>query len=285
MAKLLDGREVTAALKTKHLSAVAELAARGIFPNLAIVRIGEREDDVAYEKGAVKRCEAVNVAVRKFSFSPEVSQEEVIELIGNINGDASIHGALLFRPFPKHMDEDKICNALSTEKDVDGITDGSLAGVFSGRPRGFAPCTARACMAILEHFGVELKGKRIAVIGRSLVVGKPVSMMLMGGHATVTVCHTRTIDMPAVCRDAEILIVAAGRAKVIDRSFCSPGQIVIDVGINIDEAGNLCGDVDFKDCEPVVGAITPVPGGVGTVTTSILVEHVIEAARGKGCNR
>ncbi|MDR1508920.1 MAG: bifunctional 5,10-methylenetetrahydrofolate dehydrogenase/5,10-methenyltetrahydrofolate cyclohydrolase [Synergistaceae bacterium] len=279
MAKLLEGREVTAALKTKHQTEVDGLLSKGITPTLGIIRVGEKEDDIAYERGATKRCEAVNVAVKHFVLASDAVQEELIELIDGINADALIHGALLFRPLPKYMSEDKICNILSTRKDVDGITDGSLAGVFAGRTRGFAPCTAQACMEILDHFGVELKGKRVAVVGRSLVVGKPLSMMLMGKNATVTMCHTKTADLPAVCRSAEILIVAAGRAKVIDKSFCSPGQILIDVGINVDEKGNICGDVDFEDCEPVVDAITPVPGGVGTVTTSILVEHVIEAAR------
>jgi methylenetetrahydrofolate dehydrogenase (NADP+)/methenyltetrahydrofolate cyclohydrolase len=282
MAEILDGKEVTAALKIKHRAEAAELLSKGIAPTLGIIRIGEKEDDVAYERGAAKRCEAVNVAVRRFTLSPDVSQEELIELIDGINADKSIHGALLFRPVPKHMAEDKICNALSTEKDIDGITDGSLAGVFAGRPRGFAPCTAQACMAILRHFGVELRGKRVTVVGRSLVVGKPLSMMLMGKDATVTMCHTKTADLPAVCRNAEILIVAAGRSKVIDRNFCSPGQIVIDVGINVEDGGGICGDVNFEDCEPVVGAITPVPGGVGAVTTSVLVEHVLEAARRNG---
>jgi methylenetetrahydrofolate dehydrogenase (NADP+)/methenyltetrahydrofolate cyclohydrolase len=275
------GKEVTAAMKTKQQTAVAELAQRGITPTLGIIRVGEREDDIAYERGAAKRCETVNAAVRYFTLPPGTSQKELTGLIKEINDDASIHGVLLFRPLPGHIDEDRVCNALSADKDVDGITDGSLAGVFAGRRRGFAPCTARACMEILEHFGVELKGKRVTVVGRSLVVGKPLSMMLMGKHATVTVCHTRTVNMPSVCRDAEILIAAAGRAAMIDKSCCSPGQIIVDVGINVDEEGKLCGDVNFEDCEPIAGAITPVPGGVGTVTASVLVEHVIEAARGR----
>jgi methylenetetrahydrofolate dehydrogenase (NADP+)/methenyltetrahydrofolate cyclohydrolase len=282
MAELLNGREVVAALKAKHGAEVAGLSSQGITPTLGIIRIGGKEDDIAYERGAMKRCEAVNVAVRNFILPSDVKQEEVLELIGEINADTSIHGVLLFRPIPKHLEDDRICNALDTQKDVDGITDGSLAGVFAGVPKGFAPCTARACMEILDHFGIELKGKRVTVVGRSLVVGKPLSMMLMGKNATVTMCHTKTADLPGVCRSAEILIVAAGRAGIIDKNFCSPGQIVIDVGINVDEEGNICGDVNFGDCEPVVGAITPVPGGVGTVTSSILVEHVIDAARRSG---
>jgi methylenetetrahydrofolate dehydrogenase (NADP+)/methenyltetrahydrofolate cyclohydrolase len=258
---------------------VAKLSRKGIIPTLGIIRVGERGDDIAYERGATKRCDGVGVAVRHFSLSREAAQDELLELIRGINADASLHGALLFRPLPEHMDEDAICGALSPEKDIDGITDSSLAAVFAGRTRGFAPCTARACMEILAHFGVDLKGKRVTVVGRSLVVGKPLSMMLMGKHATVTVCHTRTVDMPSVCRAAEVLIVAAGRAKFLGGNFVSPGQVVIDVGINVDEAGNICGDVNFDEVGPIVDSITPSPGGVGTVTTSVLVDHVIEAAK------
>lgn len=266
-------------LKVTQQADTAELSGKGVTPTLGIVRVGERDDDIAYERGATKRCESVGVAVKQFVLPADATQKELLDLIGVINNDTSVHGVLLFRPLPKHMDEDAICNALSPEKDIDGITDGSMAGVFTDRRKGFAPCTAQACIAILDHFGVDLKGKKVTVIGRSLVIGKPVAMMLMKKNATVTICHTKTADMPAICRDAEILIVAAGRAKVVDKSYFSPGQIVIDVGINVDEAGNLCGDVDFAQAEPIVEAITPVPGGVGTVTTSILVSHVIEAAR------
>jgi len=186
---------------------------------------------------------------------------------------------LIFRPLPKHISDEAIRAVLKPEKDIDGITDTSLAGVFSGSAQGFAPCTAQACMEILDHFNIDCKGKRAVVIGRSLVVGKPVSMMLMGQNATVTVCHTRTVDIPSVARNAEILIVAAGQPEGITKEFFSPGQVVIDVGINWDDTkGKLVGDVNFEDAEPIVGSITPVPGGVGTVTTSVLVSHVVEAA-------
>lgn len=279
MAKILSGKEVTAAMKARHQAAVSELKDKGVTPTLGIIRVGEREDDIAYERGAAKRCESVGVAVKVITLPADTSQEELVGLIQRVNQDDSIHGVLLFRPLPKHMDESAVCNTLAPEKDIDGITDGSLAGVFAGTETGFAPCTAQACMEILDHYGYDLKGKRVTVIGRSLVVGKPVAMMLMGKHATVTICHTRTVDMASIARDAEILIVAAGRAGVVDRDFFSPGQVVIDVGINVDAGGKLCGDADFSAAEPIVGAITPVPGGVGTVTTSVLVDHVITAAR------
>jgi methylenetetrahydrofolate dehydrogenase (NADP+)/methenyltetrahydrofolate cyclohydrolase len=210
----------------------------------------------------------------------DVAQDVLMQNVESLNNDSSVHGVLIFRPLPKHLDEAAVCAALKPEKDVDGITEGSLAGVFTGSGKGFAPCTAQACIEILDHFKIECKGKRAVIIGRSLVVGKPAAIMLMGKHATVTVCHTRTVDMPSVARNAEILIVAAGQMESLTKEFFSPGQVVIDVGINWnDEKGKLCGDVKFDDAEPIVAAITPVPGGVGTVTTSVLVSHVVEAAR------
>lgn len=279
MTKLLEGKLVTAALKEKQQAAVEALAAKGVKPTLGIIRVGERGDDIAYERGAAKRCESVGVAVQRFHLPVDASQQELLSLLEQVNRDPSIHGVLLLRPLPKQMDDETIRNALAPEKDIDGITDGSLAGVFTGSGKGFAPCTAQACLEMLDYYGYDLKGKKVTVIGRSLVVGKPVAMMLMGRHATVTVCHTRTVDMPAACREADILIVAAGRAGVVGKEFFSPGQVVIDVGINFDENGKMQGDADFAAAQSVVEAITPVPGGVGTVTTSVLVGNVIAAAQ------
>jgi len=279
MAKLLKGAEVTAVLSTKLKEDVKALKAKSILPTLAIVRVGDREDDISYERGAAKRCDTIGVAVKNITLPADATQDELLAVIDEVNRNDSIHGCLLFRPLPKQMDDNTVRNALSPKKDVDGITDGSLAAVFAGLDTGFPPCTPKACMEILDHYGVDLKGKKAVVVGRSLVVGKPVAMMLLGKNATATVCHTRTIDMPAVCREAEILIVAAGRANVIDKSYLSSGQIVIDVGINVNEDGGLCGDVNFAEAEPIVEAITPVPSGVGTVTTSVLVKHVIMAAK------
>ena len=280
MAKLLKGADVVAALGEKMTKEIEELKGRGVTPTLAILRVGERPDDISYEKGATKRCETVGVAVRSIVLPANVTQDTLIENIKTLNNDDSVHGVLLFRPLPKNIDENAVCAALKPEKDIDGITDGSLAGVFTGSGKGFAPCTAQACMEILDYYGIDCKGKRAVIVGRSLVVGKPAAIMLMGKHATVTVCHTRTVDMPAVARGAEILIVAAGKMESLTKEYFSHGQIVIDVGINWnDEKGKLCGDVKFEDAEPIVEAITPVPGGVGTVTTSVLVSHVVEAAK------
>ena len=278
MAAILKGAEVTKALNESLIEKTNALKEKGVFPTLAIVRVGERDDDISYEKGATKRCEKIGVNVKNFVLPEDVSEEDLLKTIDIVNNDKEIHGCLMFRPLPKHINETKVRAALSPEKDVDGITDGSLAGVFTGSGEGYPPCTAQACMEILEHFGYEIKGKKAVVIGRSLVVGKPAAMLLLQRNATVTTCHTRTVDMPSVCRDADILIVAAGRAGVVGKEYFNDHQIVIDVGIHVTDEGKLTGDVIFDEAEPVVAAITPVPGGVGTVTTSVLVKHVVLAA-------
>lgn len=281
MAKQLLGKEVTAALNARIKEQVAALQAKGVNPTLGIIRVGEREDDLSYERGATKRCETLGVACEKFLLPADVSQEELLKTIHQVNQDDKIHGVLIFRPLPKHLDEKAVICALDPAKDVDGITDGSMVGVFTGADQGFPPCTPQACMEILDHYGIDCTGKKAVVIGRSLVVGKPAAMMLVKKNATVTICHTRTVDMPSVVREADIVIVAAGRAKVVDDSYFTPGQTVIDVGINVNDQGKLCGDVDYDKVEPIVEAITPVPGGVGSVTTSVLVGHVVEAAMRK----
>jgi methylenetetrahydrofolate dehydrogenase (NADP+)/methenyltetrahydrofolate cyclohydrolase len=280
MAQLLRGAAVTAAMNERMQTDVAVLKAQGVTPTLAILRVGAREDDIAYERGAMKRCAAVGVEVRNVLLPADVTQAALLEAVEALNRDDTVHGVLIFRPLPRHLDDLAVRRALRPEKDVDGITDGSLAGVFTGSGEGFTPCTAQAAMEILDHYGIELKGKRAVVVGRSLVVGKPAAMLLLARHATVTICHTRTVDMPAITREADILIVAAGKQGAVDGQYLSPGQVVIDVGINWDEtAGTLCGDVVFDEAESIAAAITPVPGGVGTVTTSVLVSHVVEAAK------
>ncbi len=279
MAEILKGKEVVAALKEKLIAEVEDLKAKGVTPTLAIVRVGERPDDISYEKGAMTRCKGIGVEVKNFLLPADCSQDDVLKVIKEVNEDRAIHGCLLFRPLPKTMDENFIRNQLDPAKDVDGITDLSMAGTYSCTALGFPPCTPTACMEILEHFGIDLTGKKVCVVGRSLVVGKPAAIMALQRNGTVTICHTKTKDMKAVAREADIIIAAAGKAGVVGDGFFKEGQIVIDVGINFDEEGNMKGDVDFAAAEPVVAAITPVPGGVGTVTTSVLVKHVIEAAK------
>ena len=279
MADFLKGGPVAEAINEKLINAVRELQVQNINPALAILRVGEKPDDIAYERNAIKRCEKIGVKVKQIVLPADCTEGDLVDTLVNLNKDTSVHGVLLFRPLPKGINDTTVRNTLSPEKDIDGITDASLAGVFTGNDTGFAPCTAQACMEIIDYYRIPCEGKRAAVIGRSLVVGKPAAIMLIARNSTVTICHTRTTDMPARCREAEILIVSAGRPKVIDKSYLSAGQVIIDVGINALEDGSLCGDVDFEAAKETAAAITPVPGGVGTVTTSVLVKHVVEAAR------
>jgi len=280
IAKLLNGADVANALNSKIINEVEALKTVGVSPTLAILRVGEKPEDISYEKSVMKRCATTGVGVKSVALRADAAQEELKQIIYDLNCDGNVHGVLIFRPLPKSLDESAACAALDTAKDVDGITKESLAGVFTGSGKGFAPCTAQACVEILDHYKIGCEGKRTAVIGRSLVVGKPVAVMLIDKNATVTVCHTRTPDMPAITRDADIIISAVGKPEFLTKDYFSPGQIVIDVGINwSEEKSKLCGDVRFEDAARVVAAITPVPGGVGTVTTSVLVMHVINAAK------
>ena len=280
MAELLKGKPVAAALTEESKAKAEALRTKGVVPTLAIVRLGENPSDMSYEKGALKRADQTGIDVKQFVFAEDISQEELVEEINKINADDSIHGVLMFRPLPKHIDEKTVCETLAPAKDMDGITSGSMAGVFMDSDLGYPPCTAKAVMEILHHYGVELKGKKVTVFGRSLVIGKPVAMMLMKEHATITVCHSRTSaeDFAAAGKGADIVVAALGRAKMVGADKLGEGQVIIDVGINMDENDKLCGDVDFDAVSETAGAITPVPGGVGGVTTAVLMKHVIEAA-------
>lgn len=279
MAMLLKGAPAAAALNERSAAAAAALKEKGIVPTLAILRVGARDGDLSYERGAMKRCEQIGAAVKNVVLPADVEADVFFAALESLNRDAGVHGILMLRPLPKHLDGEKARRMLAPEKDVDGCTDGSLAGVFTNTPLGFPPCTAQAAMEILKYYEIPLSGKRAAVIGRSLVVGRPAAMMLMHENATVTVCHTRTADVPAVTREADIVIAASGQPESIGAEFLREGQTVIDVGISWNEAKQkLCGDVRFEEAEPLVEAITPVPGGVGAVTTSVLVSHVVEAA-------
>ena len=279
MARILKGKEVADALTAQMQKDVEELRAAGVTPTLCIFRVGERPDDLSYERGATKRAQTVGIDVKKVVLPADVTQE-VDEAFTKVNEDDSIHGILLFRPLPKQLDNEKARQMLNPAKDIDGCTDLSLAGVFTNTKTGFPPCTAQAAMEILHHFGIQIKGKKAAVIGRSLVIGRPVGMMLMHENATVVNCHTRTVDVPSITSKADILIAASGQLHSVTREYTNPDQVVIDVGINWDEKkGSISGDVAFEDVEPYVSAITPVPGGVGGVTTCVLIGHVVEAAR------
>lgn len=279
MAEILKGKAVADAISEEVAAEVVKLKEKGINPTLAIVRVGEREDDLSYERGAMKRCDIVGVSVRNVILPKDVLEQELFKTIEELNADDSVHGILMFRPLPKHIDGEKARNLIKAEKDVDGCTDLSLSGVFTNTKLGYSPCTAEAAVQILKHYEIPISGKKVTVIGRSLVIGRPVAMLLMHENATVTICHTRTVDVPSISKESDIIIAASGQMESIDEAYLSEGQVVIDVGIGWNEAKQkLCGDVLFEAAEPVVSAITPVPGGVGSVTTSILVKHVVEAA-------
>lgn len=288
MAKLLLGKEVTSSINEQLQIRTEKLKKQGIIPRLAIVRCGENPSDMAYERGAMNRAGLIGVEVKQIVMPANVKKEELLGVIDEINQDGSVHGCLLLRPLPSHLrdSQDEICNQLLPQKDVDCMTDLSNAGVFMGKKLGFEPCTARACIEILDHYGIDCAGKNAVIIGRSLVIGRPVAMMLMHKNATVTICHTKTKDIAGIAANADIIVTCAGVLGSLTRDFVRPGQIIIDVSVNWDEnkinskgtKGAMAGDAVFEDVEPIVGAITPVPGGVGAVTTSVLISHVVEAA-------
>lgn len=279
MAQILKGAPVCAQIKDNLKSQTQKLRIGGIRPKMAIVRVGEREDDISYERSIEKFCASVDIITERFLLPETVEEQVLIDTIEAINRDDAIHGLMMFRPLPKSLNEVNVCSHIAPEKDIDGITDASIAGVFVGRGSLFAPCTAEACVKLLDYYDVDLRGKRVAIIGRSLVVGKPLAMMLLARDATVTICHTKTVDMPQICREADILIAAAGKSNLVGVEFLNDRQYVIDVGFNVDADGNVTGDVDFHAAEPFVSAITPVPGGVGGITARILAEHTVIAAQ------
>ena len=277
MAEFLKGAPVAAAL-TEELSRRAEaLRQKGVAPCLAIVRLGGRDDDLAYERAAMKRCDAIGIAVRQVILPEDADTEAVLDAIRVINEDDAVHSCLIMRPLPRDVDEVAVCAALTPRKDADGVTPGAMAAVYAGR--GGAPCTAEACLTLLHHYGVTMDGKRAVVVGRSAVIGRPAAMLLLRENATVTICHSHTVDLPAVVREADIVIAALGKAEALGAECFRSGQTVVDVGIHYSQAkGRMVGDVDFDAAAPIVDAITPVPGGVGAVTTAVLCRHVIEAA-------
>lgn len=280
MAELLKGAPVAEAINERTAKEVELLREKGIEPTLCILRVGERPDDLSYERTAEKRAQKVGVNVVKKLLPADCTQEEFDSVLDEINNDNAIHGILMFRPLPSQLDNEKARKMLNPAKDIDGCTDGSLAGVFTNSDVGFAPCTAQAAVEILKHYNVPIEGKKVCVMGRSLVIGRPVAMLLMHENATVVNCHTRTVEPELIAKEADILIAAVGRLNSIDKSYVNENQVIIDVGINWDERINkISGDVDFDEVEPLVKAITPVPGGVGTVTTSVLISNVVKAAK------
>lgn len=274
----LRGAPVARAIMDKTAGEITRLAQAGITPKLAVFRVGSREDDIAYERSIIKRFSAAGAAAEVTALSEDATQEELEAAVRRAADDESVHGILVFSPLPKKFNAGRIRMLIPAEKDVDGMTDASLAGVFRGDKNAFAPCTAQAVVEILRYYGMEnLAGKRVTVVGRSTVVGKPLAMLLLGMNATVTVCHTKTADTAAECRRADVVIACAGQARMVTDEYMSAGQTIIDVGINADGDG-ICGDVDYAAAQSIVAAATPVPGGVGAVTTAVLLSHTVRNA-------
>ena len=279
MATVMKGIEVAKAMKESLINEVNLLKAAGINPNLTIIRVGARPDDLAYERGALKRMELTGIGCKVVELPEDISQEEFEREFANVNHDPNVHGILLFRPLPKHLNEEPVKAMINPLKDVDCMCDVNIAKVFAGDQTGFAPCTAEAVVEMLKHFEVSVKGKRVTIVGRSMVVGKPLSMLMLGENATVTVCHTKTENLAEECKRAEILVAAAGKAGMITEDMVSDGIVIADVGINVNEVGQLCGDVDYDSVFEKASMISPVPGGVGSITTSVLAKHVIRSAK------
>ena len=278
MSILMKGADVAKTMKEDLTGEARRLKDRGILPSLTIVRVGARPDDLAYERGARKRMEIIGIECKVVELPETITQAEFEKTFFKINEDPKVHGILLFRPLPGHLDEGPVVSRINPLKDVDCMCPVNIAKVFSGDETGHAPCTPEAVMEMLDYYKIDPKGKKVTVIGRSMVVGKPLSMMLLKRHATVTICHTRTKDLTATCREAEILVAAAGKARMVTADMVGDGAVVVDVGINVDDKGNLCGDVDFEAAEPATSYISPVPRGVGSVTSSVLAKHVLKAA-------
>ena len=288
MAILLKGGPVAQAICEKIEKNRALLEQAGIVPTLAIVRVGEHPSDLAYERGAGKRAEKVGVQVKKFLLPADVSQAALVQTLEEINGDRSIHGCLMFRPLPPHLDSLAVCQTLDPEKDVDAITVGSMGGLLAQLEMGYPPCTPTACLELLRFYHIPMEGQKVAVVGKSLTVGLPTALLMMNEEATVSVCHilSRPEDTRQLCRQADIVISAAGCAGLIKADYVRPGQVVVDVGVNVGKDGVMRGDAAFEEVEPIVKAITPVPGGVGAITSTVLMAHVVEAAmRQKGLKK
>lgn len=279
MTRLLNGKPVAEAINERSLTLIEMLNEKDITPTLAIFRIGEDASDLSYEKSAIKKCEELGVKVIKYVFENDVEEEEFYENLDRANNDSYIHGILVFRPLPDYFDKNMLRRRINPRKDVDACSNASLAGLFIDKGAGFAPCTAQSAMEILDYYDIPISGKSVTVLGRSLVIGKPISMLMINKDATVTICHTKTVNTAEIASKADILITAIGKPETIDKSYTNENQSIIDVGISwSDEKKKLCGDMKFDEVKDYVKDITPVPGGVGSVTTAVLINHVVLAA-------
>ncbi|MDS1003466.1 bifunctional 5,10-methylenetetrahydrofolate dehydrogenase/5,10-methenyltetrahydrofolate cyclohydrolase [Clostridium sporogenes] len=278
MTKILYGNEVALKIKEDLNLRIDKLKEKNIIPKLAILRMGNKQDDISYERSIIKNCEKLNIETKVYELKEDILENGFLKLMEELNGEKNIHGILVFRPYPKHLNESIINSAIALNKDIDCMHPLNLEKIFEGDLDGFMPCTPEAVMEILKYYDIDLKGKNIAIINRSMVVGKPLAMMALSNNATVTICHSRTVDLPSITKKADIVVTAIGKAKLIKEEYFNKDSIVIDVSINVDENGKLCGDVDFENVQDKVKAITPVPKGVGSVTTTLLLKHIVEAA-------
>ncbi|KOR25487.1 bifunctional 5,10-methylenetetrahydrofolate dehydrogenase/5,10-methenyltetrahydrofolate cyclohydrolase [Clostridium sp. L74] len=278
MTKILYGNEVALKIKEDLNLRIDKLKEKNIIPKLAILRMGNKQDDISYERSIIKNCEKLNIETKVYELKEDILENDFLKLMEELNGEKNIHGILVFRPYPKHLNESIINSAIALNKDIDCMHPLNLEKIFEGDLDGFMPCTPEAVMEILKYYDIDLKGKNIAIINRSMVVGKPLAMMALSNNATVTICHSRTVDLPSITKKADIVVTAIGKAKLIKEEYFNKDSIVIDVSINVDENGKLCGDVDFENVQDKVKAITPVPKGVGSVTTTLLLKHIVEAA-------
>lgn len=279
MTEVLKGNVVAAQIKEQMKKVVEELSKVNKVPTLAIVRLGNNPGDISYEKSIIKNCNNIGIKPEVIEKDVNISTDELVSLLEDLNKNDKISGILVFRPLPKHIDEEVIRNAISPAKDVDCMHPLNLEKIFEGDMTGFAPCTPMAAMEILKYYNIPLEGKNVVVVNRSMVVGKPLTMMLLKENATVTICHSRTKDLNKVTKNADVVVVALGKAKFFDDNYFNDKSIVIDVGVSLDENGKISGDVDYDKVHPIVDKVTPVPGGVGSVTTSILLNHVVKACK------
>lgn len=278
MNEILYGKPVADQITEGLISEVSTLKSSGIYPGFRMIRVGNRPDDISYEKGATARCRKVGIECQTEVLDQLATQEELLAVMHKLNEDVEVHGILLFRPLPKHIDEEIIRRSINPAKDVDCMGLENQGKLYEGDQSGFQPCTPTAIMEMLKFYKIDTVGKEATIIGASNVVGKPMGLQLLNGKATITICNSKTKDVSAKSKGADILVVAVGKAEFVDESFVKEGAVVIDVGINELE-GKLCGDVDFEKVKDKAGMITPVPGGVGAVTTSILAKHIVKACR------
>lgn len=271
----LKGNVVAKEIKEDIKKQVNILKDKNIVPTMAIVRMGSNPNDLSYEKSILKNCEKVGIASKVYEMDIDTSIEKLLELIDDLNKDENIHGILIFRPLPKHIDEDIIKNAIDPKKDIDCMNPYNLEKIFEGDVSGVAPCTAKAAIKILEYYGIPLEGANVTIINRSMVVGRPLAMMLLGKNATVTICHSKTKNLKDITYNSDIVVTALGKAKFFGSDYFNENATVIDVGVSLDKDGKLSGDVDYGEVSKKVKYITPVPGGVGSITTSILLSHIL----------